>query len=942
MASLRMPGLAKWLDTRSADCQYSFMPTQVVSRETESRAVDDFLDSISSGPSALVVEGEAGIGKTTVWLAALERATELGFRVLSARTVPSESVLAYSALAELLDGLETAAFEELPPPQRLAIDRVLLRVGADGPVTDQRAVSAGFLSVIERLAETSPVLLAIDDLQWLDPTSAQIVTSAARRLAGAVGMLVTVRTGPDSHGAESWLELRRPDRLHRIPIRPMSLGALHIIIADHLNQTFSRPTILQIHEISGGNPFYALELARAIDDAWAPNTPLPRTLIDVVRARIGRLSAGAQQALLAAACLADPTVELVARANNIGIEPLMAVLEEAESKGIVEIDGHRLRFAHPLLNRGVYGDTAPSRRRAMHRRLATMIEEPELQARHLALAASNGDEHTLSSLDAAAELARKRGAPAAAAELLELAIGLGGDTPQRRIRSAAYHFDAGDTGRARDVLVDTIGGLEPGPLRAEASSLLGFIHLFDDGFVEAADVLTRALDEAGDDLALRTRLLITLSYARYNTGRFGAATRSIEDAVAHAERLGQPHPLSQALSMRATLRFLRGDGLDTAGLLRAVELEDQTADIPMAFRPRMQNAMLLGWTGQLDQAHHELASIRRRCIERGEENELMFVAVHSVLVEIWRGNFTGATRIDEDTMDLALQLGGDVPLFVAMTIRAALASYAGREDQARRDTMEALAACQRCGANLLVVWTITTLGFLEVSLGNYDAALTALAPLLSSLEVAPNATEIPAASFVPDAVESLIALDRLADAEPLVGVLERNGARLDRAWMLAVGARCRAMVLAAHGDIDGAYQAAEAAMSHHDRLPMPFERARTQLVLGQLQRRQRQRDASSATLREALATFEELGTPLWAERVRAELKRTSGLRTQAELTETEQRVAELAATGVTNREMAAALFISPKTVEANLSRIYRKLNIRSRAELGRVMGRADG
>jgi DNA-binding CsgD family transcriptional regulator len=191
---------------------------------------------------------------------------------------------------------------------------------------------------------------------------------------------------------------------------------------------------------------------------------------------------------------------------------------------------------------------------------------------------------------------------------------------------------------------------------------------------------------------------------------------------------------------------------------------------------------------------------------------------------------------------------------------------------------------------------------------------------------------------VPDAVESLIALGRLADAEPLVSVLERNGTRLDRAWMLAVGARCRAMLLAAHGEIEAAYRAAQAAMIHHDRLPMPFERARTQLLVGQLQRRQRKREAGSATLREALATFEDLGTPLWAERARAELKRASGIRTRAELTASEQRVAELAATGITTREMAAALFISPKTVEANLSRIYRKLNIRSRAELGQIMG----
>jgi DNA-binding NarL/FixJ family response regulator len=350
---------------------------------------------------------------------------------------------------------------------------------------------------------------------------------------------------------------------------------------------------------------------------------------------------------------------------------------------------------------------------------------------------------------------------------------------------------------------------------------------------------------------------------------------------------------------------------------------------------------LLSWTGRLDQARAEFASIRRRCVERGEDNDLMFVAVHSVLLEIWRGTFDGGILIAEDTMERALQLGGDVPLFVAMTIRAALAAYAGREDQARRDTSEALAASQRCGANLLVVWTITTLGFLEVSLGNYDAALRTLAPLLSNLDTAPRATEIPAASFVPDAVESMVALGRLADAEPLVSLLERNGARLDRAWMLAVGARCRAMLLAAHRDVDAAYGAAQAALTHHDRLAMPFERARTLLLVGQLQRRLRKREVASATLRDALAAFEELGTPLWAERARAELSRVSNVEA-AELTASEQRVAELAATGITNREMAAALFISPKTVEANLSRIYRKLNIRSRAELGRIMGRGDG
>lgn len=915
------------------------MATRVVSRQGESLAVDRFLASVSAEPSALVLEGEAGIGKTTVWLAALERANELGFRVLSTRATATESTLAYLALAVLLEGADDGTFADLPAPQRLALDRVMLRVDPGGPISDQPAVAAAFLSVVERLATRSRVLIAIDDLQWLDPQSARIVAAAARRLTGPVAFLATVRTRAGRPPADIGLELRRPDMTHRTRVSPMSIGALHAVLHERLGKSFSRPKMTQIYQISGGNPFYAIELGRAITDRQVRGASLPTNLTQLVRARIGALGVPAQRVLLAVACLAEPTVELLAREGDTDPAQILLALEEAEREGIVEIDGQIVRFTHPLLAHGVYTDTTTARRRAMHKRLADVIEEPELRARHLALAATSADEETLSSLDTAAESARGRGAPAAAAELTELAIGLGGDTADRQIRLAAYHFAAGDTAQARTVLRNVINRLGPGLQRAEASNLLGFVHLFDDGFLEAAGVLRRAIDEAGDDLALRTRLLISLSYARYNAGQFGAASRSIDDAVSHAERLGQPHPLSQALSMRTTLRFLRGDGLDEASLSRAIELDDPLADIPMGFRPRMQNAMLLGWTGHLDEAHSELAEIRRRCIERGEENELMFVGVHSVLVEIWRGDFASATKIADDTMERALQLGGDVPLFVAMTLRGAVAAYGGREDEARAACSEALAASQRCGANLLVVWTFTMLGFLEVSLGNHEAALSALEPLLFAIEVAPLATEIPAASFVPDAVESLIAMGRLAEAEPLVSALERNGDRLDRAWMIALGARCRAMLSAAAGDLDAAVEAAARALREHRRLSMPFELARTQLIVGQLRRRQRAREVASTSLRAALTTFEELGTPLWAARARAELSRASGIRTREELTASEQRVAELAATGITNREMAAALFISPKTVEANLSRIYRKLNIRSRAELGRMMGK---
>jgi len=181
-----------------------------------------------------------------------------------------------------------------------------------------------------------------------------------------------------------------------------------------------------------------------------------------------------------------------------------------------------------------------------------------------------------------------------------------------------------------------------------------------------------------------------------------------------------------------------------------------------------------------------------------------------------------------------------------------------------------------------------------------------------------------------------------SEADSLASTVQRNGERLDRPWLLAVGARCRSMLLTADGDLDAALRFAESATAQHDRLPMPFSRARTQLRLGQLQRRHRRRDAAAATLREALATFERLDAPLWAARARTSLERADvqSARTSL-LTASERRVAELVASGMTNRDVAGALFISVKTVEVNLTRIYRKLNIRSRAELGRRIDRLD-
>jgi DNA-binding CsgD family transcriptional regulator len=928
------------------------MVAALLGRPAESRAIADFLESVKSHPSAMVVEGEAGIGKTTVWLAAVDSALQSGFEVLSARPAAAESVLAYGALADMLGELDEGVWADIPAPQRLAFDAVLFRTGEeqDQAVIDPRALAAGFMSLVKRLAQVRPVLLAIDDLQWLDSSSLQVVAFAARRLSGRAGVLGTVRTDSDDMGAATWLQLPRLAEVNRIRLGPLSLGGLRAVVSERLGRSLSRSAMVRIHEVSQGNPFYALEVARTMDeDATSSGVRLPGSLADLVRTRVDRLGTDVQRALLAASCVATPTVELVALATGADAEQVVSLLGDAEDKGIVEIEGHRLHFTHPLLARGVYTQASPARRREMHRCLADIVEEPELQARHLAMAVAWGDPRTLERLDRAAEIARNRGAPAAAAELLDLAIGLGGDSPERRIRSAGHHFHAGDNARARTLLEGTIGELAKGPLRAQALSLLASLSMAVGSFVDAAEVLKRALGEVDDNLALRVQMLVMRSFALtngdlLNAEQYSAAARSAEEAVTTATRLGQPHLLSQALGMSALHRFLRGEGLDQPTLQRALDLEDREADIALAMRPSMHNAVLLAWTGQLDRASKELRSIRQRCIERGQESEMMFLAVHCVQTEIWRGNFSEATRFAEDAMDRALQLGDDMALFVGHAGGAACAAHTGHVDRARADISEALAASKRCATRnfILWVWVVTTAGFLEVSLGNYPATVTVLEPLLSTVEEEPRGTEIVLAAFLPDAAEALIHLRRLDEAEPLIQALEHNGRRLDRAWMLAVGARCRSMMLAARGDLEAAGLTAEQAMLQHERLAMPFERARTQLVLAQLQRRQRHRDAATRALREALETFERVGSPLWADRARAELTRTDVASGRAgELTVAEQRVAELAASGMTNHEVAAALFIRPKTVEANLVRIYRKLGIHSRAELGRAMAQSD-
>jgi DNA-binding CsgD family transcriptional regulator len=911
------------------------MVQHVVGRQAEEQALCEFFDAVPREPRALVLEGEAGIGKTTLWLDALGRARQRDFHTLSCRASSTESVLAYSMLADLLSEIDESVWAHLPEPQQQALDGALLRRRLDGEDIDPRAVAAAFLAVISHLTADRPVLIAIDDLQWVDASSANAVSFAARRLPVGAALLCTTRT--EAPGPQ--LRLPKLDDVQRVRLQPLTIAELRQVLLVRLGTSLPRPTLLRLHQISDGNPLFALELARDMGPAFDGSAAgVPHSLDEVVSGRIRRVSTGAEEALLAMASLPDPTTSVVAQAARITPDSLAESLSEAEAQRVVVLDGHRLRFTHPILSHGVYSGAPPHRRRDMHRRLAGLVQDPELKARHLALSSTTAEPATVAALDQAADIARRRGAPAAAAELLELAIKLGANDPLRRIRCATDHFDASNSGLARQMLEAVLQEVPQGAPRAEALLRLGLTRLYDDSFPEAAEILASALHDVDLDPGMRVRIRVSLSYALLNAGQIDQAYEHVQRAVTDADGLGLAALVSQALGMRTMIDFMVGRGIDQPALERAVTAGGHDRRTPVAFRPHVQLILLRAWTGELNAGRDALAALHHQCVTSGEESELIFIGFHRTLVDIWLGDLDSAAGIAEETMERATQLGGDLPLFIALTLRAAVASHAGRFDEARRDLNDATAAAQRCGSRRLAEWPATLAGFIGVSCGDYHEALKALEPLLPMVHMFPDASEVITSSFVPEAVEAMIGLSRFDDAEPLIEALERNGRRLDRAWTLAVGARCRAMLQAARGELAAATTTAEFALTEHERLPMPFERARTQLLLGRLQRRQRHRDTAIATLEVALQTFQQVGTTAWSERAQAELARClSGKRPSTSLTPTEKRVADLALSGMTNQDIAAALFISPKTVEVNLTRVYRKLKIRSRMELHRVL-----
>jgi DNA-binding CsgD family transcriptional regulator len=266
-------------------------------------------------------------------------------------------------------------------------------------------------------------------------------------------------------------------------------------------------------------------------------------------------------------------------------------------------------------------------------------------------------------------------------------------------------------------------------------------------------------------------------------------------------------------------------------------------------------------------------------------------------------------------------------------MRAYVAAHAGRVADAREAAAESMALAAESGWQVAAFWASVALGHLELALGNDALVVETLARSIALVE-RDGIGELSRRPFLPDAIEALIRLGDLDRAERLTDQLEQQGHALARSCAIVAGARCRAVLLAARGDIGEALEHVERALHDRPTIPIPLELARTLIVKGQLERRRKQRGAAASSFRRAIAICDDIGAELWAMRARSELARTGAVRSDAELTPSEERVAQLAAAGMANREIAAAVFMSQKTVEANLSRVYRKLGIRSRAELG--------
>ncbi len=913
------------------------MAEQIVGRRRELAALDEFLEAVPACGSALLLEGDAGIGKTALWQEGVSLARERNMRVLTARATQSELRTAFATVDDLFGPVLEVTLPQLVPVQRRALEVAFLLREPDGPPPEGRLLGTALLSIVRLLAEERPLLFAIDDAQWVNASSAEILRFVLRRLAAEpVGVLATVRGRP----AEAPFELDRAFAgFRRLPVAPLSVGAIHRLLWGRLSLNLARPVLVRVHEATGGNPFFALEVGRALADgtihADGVHVLLPESLRALVAERVSALPTQVRATLVAVAALGAPSVTL--------LEPLaptaVAEIELACQRRVLELDGDRIRFTHPLLAPVCYDDMPLFRRRRLHRRLAELDLDPEERARHLALAAAGPDEEIAATLDLAATHARGRGAAQAAAELAERAIGL---TPpdaidginRRRIAAADHCFYAGDAKKARALLEEAAGSLSPGPERSDAISLLARVSASTDDFRAAENLSLRAFAEPGLEISQRASILCDLANLADARGDSREGARYAEAGLALAEQLAESELLAFSLATVVGITFeltgrVRRDLLD-----RALEIEHAAGVADHLFGlggTRHLLACLLGQCDRFDEARdiwRELIAEAYECADPGVVSHLVELAC----MEVAAGGWDEASRRCDEAIDAARETGWETVDSLYLTILAEIDGYRGEAEKARREIPDLLRVAERAGYGGAICRLTRSLALLELSCGDAAASWRQVEPRFADLEELDESLARLAGSV---AIEALIAIGDLRTSERLLALLDDYAADADTA-VRPLADRCRGLLLAAQGDYEPAIVALEAAAADPEppQQVNPFELARTLLALGTVQRKARHKRAARESLERAAEIFGQLGACIWLENARSELARIGGrVAHEGELSETERRIVELVVAGRRNREVADELSLSPNTVSWNLSKVYRKLGVTSRTEL---------
>ena len=899
---------------------------EIIGREAERTHIEFFAASAQRRVAALVIKGEPGIGKTLLWQHTLEQCRKKGYRILSARPAEEEMPFACNGLVDLFEDVDLDA---------VAFD------AESTPIARGRAV----LDVLRRLARESTTILAIDDVHWLDSVSASALRYALRRLeAERLGIVMTLRVAEDTSDPLAVAGLLPAEHCQTIELGPLSVGALRRLLTP-IVATISRPALRRIREVSGGNPLFAIELARGLQDEGHYRSPRAIPLPESLQAAI----AGHLRSVPEELGPVLNTVSAVGRSSVRDLEVIhptldvRGLLSTAEEMRILVVEEDlEVRFAHPLIGSAVYTGMSPLERRALHARLARRAADPDIHAHHVALATDEPDADAAQLIEDAARKAGRNGALDLAAEFSAHSLRLtpvddAGAKLRRSLLETERLAAAGEVGGALALADELVATLPAGPGRAEA--LIRRAELEDDDLDKGESLLVQALEDAEGDALLRARVLDMLGWLRgIFRGDLRGGIQCAREALAVGDGVGGPNFRMSVAAGLSNMEALAGNPrLDLIN--EAVAIEEEIGRPPLWAGPRVLLAEQLLWAGNLAAARALFESAHEQAVRSGNGRWISYGLYDLASLECAAGNLAAADASVREAMQAALD-SGDTHVEVWILHRLALvASWLGRTTEARAAARHRLEIASRRGDRPGVARARWTLGFLALSEGDLELAVTELVGAVAQLEEMgfANPGSIPA---LPDAVEALAITGDATRAEELFESLRRQSESLDNPWVCAVVDRTRGVVLLAKGDAAAAVPYLEEAITSFERSGHRPDAARALLALGRALLRAGRRSRAAETLAEARFRFAQMGAALWAARAAEELERAAPGRTAGTLTPAERRVSALVARGMRNREISQSLFMSVATVEAHLTRIYRKLEIRSRSELARLV--ADG